>query len=112
MNMKKLSANCLLACGIITAICTTWTKVDETFFKKEVVESAPMISQEVKGLPPGTKFNKTMSVEMPKSEDVATTVALEAPYNYTWIIILASSSVAIGAGIIIRKKIANEVKKI
>lgn len=71
-NLKNISGNFLLICGLVTALCTTWTQVKDTFFKAEEKPVAmasvakapeqPMMMQTIQGMPPGATVSKTVVI--------------------------------------------------
>lgn len=119
LSLKQISANFLLVCGMISALCATFAQVKSTFFKEERVSKneAAHISQTIQGLPPGTHISKTLDIQIPEEGDQPDTQPMTQSMppestDYTWIIILVVSVAAVGGGIILRKQIAKEIKEI
>jgi len=121
LNLKQISANFLLVCGMISALCATFVQVKDTFFKEEkVTEDEVAITQTIQGLPPGATVNKSMELPVPVDQPLALPIDQpmtqsmppEASSDYTWIIVIVVSLVAVGGGIILRKQIVKEVKEI
>jgi LPXTG-motif cell wall-anchored protein len=112
LNIKKLSADFLLVCGMVSALCTAFVQIKDTFFKEERVtknESA-IITQTIQGLPPGSHVSKTLDVQLAEEQPIAQSFAPEET-NYIWIIILGVSLVGATTGFVLRKKILREVKE-
>jgi hypothetical protein len=107
LDLKQISANFLLVCGMISALCATFVQVKDTFFPEE----EPVIEEVIQEAPIDSKAGDTPDVQAQQY------VTMSAPpetsgHGYTWIIILVVSLAAVGGGIILRKKIVKEVKEI
>lgn len=107
LNLKQISANFLLVCGMISALCATFVQVKDTFLPEkeavveEVMEEAPIDSSA--GDTPDYQMQQQVTMSAPPET---------SSHGYTWIIILVVSLAAVGGGIILRKKIVKEVKEI
>jgi hypothetical protein len=112
LNLKQISANFLLVCGMISALCATFAEVKDTFFKEErTTKNEAAITQTIHGLPPGATVSKTMDINIPEDQPVTQSMQIEESRDYTWIIILVISLTAVGGGIILRKQLTKEIKE-
>ena len=113
LTLKQISANFLLVCGMVSALCATVAQVKTTFFPEKRVttnESAtmePTIYENAKGETPDDTQQQYqeqyVTMSAPESEEST---------DYTWIIILVVSIAAAGGGMILRKQIVKEAKEI
>jgi hypothetical protein len=130
-NLKKIAADFLLLCGMVSALCTTFIQVKDTFFKEEVTtenESAPLIiSQTIQGLPPGVTITKTISgsenqgdepieEELPPEEELntteqPTTESIQPTPEQNSVIIILSSLMVMCIGVILRQKFKTPTDK-
>lgn len=109
LDLKQISANFLLVCGMISALCATFVQVKDTFFPEE----EPVIEEVLQEAPIDSKAGDTPDIQQMQQEAVTMSAPPETSgHGYTWIIILVVSLAAVGGGIILRKKIVKEVKEI
>jgi len=120
-NLKTISANILLVCGIVTAITTTAAQIKDTFFKESEKVAAPapivakqdpaaIITQTIVGAAADTIIDKTVRVrsssepvQLPADQQVTMSAAPEAK-SYVWVFILVLAGGAIVGGFWLRKR--------
>jgi hypothetical protein len=115
MDLKTISGNVLLVCGILTALCTAYTQVKDTFFKEpeKVAAPAPVsVTQNIIDAAGEVAVKKIHSlapeVQQQQQEVITMSAAPEKP-SYVWVYVLVLAGGAIIGGFYIRKQTVKEV---